>query len=182
MGNPFQDQLLKAGLVTKKQVQKVKQDKNRKRKQQQQQSKKEKVVDDVKLKAQQVAEEKANRDRELNKKKDDQARQKAISIEINQIITDNCLARDESCEIVYNFEHNKKVRRIYVDEGMKQQIIQGRLGIARIEGRYELVTKTVAEKIQQRNAKRVVIFSDDQKADNENDPYAEHQIPDDLMW
>ena len=182
MGNPFQDQLLKAGLVTKKQVQKVKQDKNRKRKQQQQQSKKEKVVDEVKLKAQQAAEEKANRDRELNKRKEEQARQKAISIEINQIITDNCLARDESCEIVYNFEHNKKVRRIYVDEGMKQQIIQGRLGIARIEGRYELVTKTVAEKIQQRNAKRVVIFSDDQKADNENDPYAEHQIPDDLMW
>ena len=182
MGNPFQDQLLKAGLVTKKQVQKVKQDKNRKRKQQQQQSKKEKVVDEVKLKAQQAAEEKANRDRELNKRKEEQARQKAISIEINQIITDNCLARDESCEIVYNFEHNKKVRRIYVDEAMKQQIVQGKLGIARIEGRYELVTKAVAEKIQQRNEKRVVLFSDDQKIDNENDPYAEHQIPDDLMW
>ena len=182
MGNPFQDQLLKAGLVTKKQVQKVQQDKNRKRKQQQQQSKKEQVVDEVKIKAQRKAEEKAKRDRELNKRKEEQARQKAISIEINQIITDNCLARDESCEIIYNFEHNKKVRRIYVDEGMKQQIIQGKLGIARIEGRYELVTKNVAEKIQKRNEKRVVIFSDDQKTDNENDPYAEHQIPDDLMW
>ena len=182
MGNPFQDQLLKAGLVTKKQVQKVQQDKNRKRKQQQQHSKKEKVVDEAKLKAQQVAEEKVKRDRELNKKKEEQARQKAISIEINQLITDNCLARDESCDIVYNFEHNKKVRRIYVDAGMKQQIIQGKLGIARIEGRYELVTKTVAEKIQQRNEKRVVIFSDNQETVNEDDPYAEHQIPDDLMW
>ena len=182
MGNPFQDQLLKAGLVTKKQVQKVQQDKNRKRKQQQQHSKKEKVVDKAKLKAQQVAEEKVKRDRELNRKKEEQARQKAISIEINQLITDNCLARDESCDIVYNFEHNKKVRRIYVDAGMKQQIIQGKLGIARIEGRYELVTKTVAEKIQQRNEKRVVIFSDNQETVNEDDPYAEHQIPDDLMW
>ncbi len=182
MGNPFQDQLLKAGLVTKKQVQKVQQDKKRKNKQQQQHSKKEKVVDETKLKAQRAAEEKAKRDRELNRKKEEQARQKAISIEINQLITNNCLARDESCDIVYNFEHNKKVRRVYVDDEMKKQIIQGKLGIARIEGRYELVTKAVAEKIQQRNEKRVVIFSDDQNTVDENDPYAEHQIPDDLMW
>jgi len=181
MGNPFQDQLLKAGLVTKKQVQKVKQDKNRQKKLQKQHSKKEKAVDEVKLKAQHVAEEKANRDRELNRKKEEQAKQKAISIEINQLIENNCLARDDSCEIVYNFEHNKKVRRIYVDADMKQQIVNGRLGIARIEGRYELVSKTIAEKIQQRNAKRVVIF-DTQASADEGDAYAEHQIPDDLMW
>ena len=128
MSNPFQDQLLKAGLVTKKQVQKVKQDKNRKRKQQQQHSKKEKVVDEAKLKVQQAVEEKTRRDRELNRKKENQARQKAISIEINQLITDNCLARDESCDIVYNFEHNKKIKRIYVDAEMKQKIVQGKLG------------------------------------------------------
>ncbi len=182
MNNPFQEQLLKAGLVTKKQVQKVKQDKNRKRKQMQQHSKKEKVVDENRLKAQQAVEEKARRDRELNKKKEDQARQKAISIEINQLIENNCLDRDETCEVVYNFEHNKKVKRIYVNAEMKQQIVKGKLGIARIEGRYELVAKTIAEKIQQRNEKRVVIFSDDQAIVNENDPYADHQIPDDLMW
>ena len=181
MSNPFQDQLLKAGLVTKKQVQKVKQDENRKRKQQQQHSKKEKVVDQTKLKAQQAAEEKAERDRELNRKKENQARQKAISIEINQLIENNCLARDESCDIVYNFEHNKKVKRIYVNAEMKQQIIKGKLGIGRIEGRYELVPKTIAEKIQQRNEKRIVIF-DDKEVLDENDPYSEHQIPDDLMW
>jgi len=179
MGNPFQDQLLKAGLVTKKQVQKVQQDKKRKNKQQH--TKKEQVVDQVKLKAQQAAQEKAKRDRELNKKKEEQARQKAISIEINQLITDNCLTRDESCEIVYNFEHNKKVKRVYVDAEMKQQIIQGKLGIARIEGRYELVPKAVAEKIRQRNEKRIIIFDDQEKTD-ENDPYSEHQIPDNLMW
>ena len=181
MGNPFQDQLLKAGLVTKKQVQKAQQDKNRNRKQQQQRSKKEKVVDEAGLKTQQIAEEKSRRDRELNRKKEAQARQKAISIEINQLIENNCLARDETCEIVYNFEHNKKVKRIYVNADMKQQIITGKLGIARIEGRYELVSKTIAEKIQQRNEKRIVFF-DDQEVVDENDPYSEYQIPDDLTW
>ncbi len=183
MNNPFQEQLLKAGLVTKKQVQKAQQDKNKKRKQQKQQSKKAIAVDEnkLKLKAQHVAEEKAQRDRELNKKKELQARQKAISIEINQLIENNCLKRDDSCEIVYNFEHNKKVKRIYVDAEMKQQIIKGGLGIARIEGRYELVPKNIAQKIQQRNEKRIVIFDADESVD-QSDSYAEHQIPDGLMW
>jgi uncharacterized protein YaiL (DUF2058 family) len=185
MNNPFQDQLLKAGLVTKKQVQKAKQDKNRKRKQQH--SKKEKVVDENRLKIQLAAEEKAKRDRELNRKKEQQARQKAISIEINQLILDHCLTRDESCDIVYNFEHNKKVKRIYINSEMKQQIMLGKAGIARIEGRYELVPRTIAEKIQQRNEKRVIIYdqeqhSDNQKAPDENDPYSDYQIPDDLVW
>lgn len=180
MSNPFQEQLLKAGLVTKQQVQKAKQDKNRKKKQQH--SKKEMVVDETRLKAQQAAEEKTNRDRELNKRKEEQARQKANSIEINQLIMNNCLVRDENCEIIYNFEHNKKVKRIYVNAEMKQKIIQGVLGIARIEGRYELVPKAIAEKIQQRNEKRVIIFNDDQYAVDENNPYSNYQIPDDLMW
>ena len=179
MGNPLQDQLLKAGLVTKKQVQKSNQEKARKRKQQ---PKNTKAVDATKLKAQQAAEEKARRDRELNKKKEQQARQKAISIEINQLITNHCIARDESCEIIYNFEHNRKVKRIYVDEEMKQKIISGKLAIARIEGRYELVPADIAEKIRQRNEKRLVIFSEDKETKHSNDPYAGYEIPDDLMW
>lgn len=180
MSNPFQDQLLKAGLVTKKQVQKAQQDKSRNKKQQH--AKKEKVVDENKLQAQKAAAEKAARDRELNKKKEEQARQKATSIEINQLIENNCLVRDESCDIIYNFEHNKKVKRIYVNEEMKQQVIKGKLGIARIEGRYELVPQAIAEKIQQRNEKRVVIFNDKEQTKTENDPYADFQIPDDLTW
>jgi len=180
MSNPFQEQLLKAGLVTKHQVQKAKQDKNREKKRQH--SKKEIVVDEARIKAKQVSEEKTNRDRELNKRKEEQARQKANSIEINQLIMNNCLSRDENCEIIYNFEHNKKVKRIYVNAEMKQKIIQGVLGIARIEGRYELVPKAIAEKIKKRNEKRVIIFNDDQYAVDENNPYSNYQIPDDLMW
>lgn len=180
MNNPFQEQLLKAGLVTKQQVNKVKQEKKQKHKQQH--SKKAAPIDEARLKAQKAADAKAKRDRELNKKKQEDAQKKAISIEINQLITDNCLARGEDCEIIYNFEHNKKVKRIYINEEMKQQIIQGKLGIARIEGRYELVPKAVAEKILQRNDKRIILFTPEQQVADDNDPYADYQIPDDLMW
>jgi len=179
MSNPFQDQLLKAGLVTKQQVHKAKQDKSRKKKQH---SKNENVVDDARIKAKQAIEEKVKRDRELNRKKEAQARQKAISIEINQLIENNCLARDDECEIIYNFEHNNKVKHIYINSEMKQQIIRGTLGIARIEGRYELVSKTIAEKIKQRNEKRIVIFDEIQRTDDDNSLYSDYEIPDDLTW
>lgn len=180
MGNAFQDQLLKAGVVTKQQVKKAQSSTNKKKKEQR--SKKEKVVDENKLKAQQAAKEKAEYDRELNKRKEDQAKQKAISAEIDQLISKNCLKRDEYCDIVYNFEHRKKVNRIYVNDKMKQDIITGKLGIARIEGRYELIPKLIAERIQQRNEKRVVLFEKEEQVIDENDPYAGFQVPDDLVW
>jgi uncharacterized protein YaiL (DUF2058 family) len=180
MNNPFQEQLLKAGIVTKQQVQKANTSKKKKHKQQRAQ--KGPVVDETKLKAQQAIEEKARRDRELNQKKLDAERSKAISAEINQLITDHHIERGDDCDIVYNFEHNKKVKRIYVNEALKKQIVQGKLGIARIEGRYELVPLSVAEKIKQRNEKRIVLFEDEQNSIDENDPYADYQIPDDLTW
>ena len=180
MGNPFQDQLLKAGVVTKQQVKKAQSASNKKKKQQR--SKKEHVVDENKLIAQQAAKEKADFDRELNKRKEEQAKQKATSAEIDQLITKNCLKRGEECEIVYNFEHRKKVNRIYVNDEMKQDIINGKSGIARIEGRYELVPKLIAERIQQRNDKRVVLFEAEEEISDENDPYADFKVPDDLIW
>lgn len=181
MGNAFQDQFLKAGVVTKQQVKKAQSAKNKKNKQQR--SKKEKVVDENKLKAQQAAKEKAAADRELNKRKEEQARQKAVSAEIDQLISKNCLKRDDDeCDIAYNFEHRKKVNRVYVNKDMKQDIIDGKLGIARIEGRYELVPFSIAEKIQQRNDKRVIVFEKEEEVIDENDPYAKFQVPDDLVW
>ena len=84
MSNPFQDQLLKAGIVSKKQVHKANQEKSRKNKQQR--SKKDAGIDPARLKAQQAAERKAQHDRELNKRKEEQARQKAVSAEIDQLI------------------------------------------------------------------------------------------------
>ena len=184
MGNPFQDQLLKAGVVTKQQVKKA-QSASSKKKKEQRSKKNNNVVDENKLKAQQAAKEKADRDKELNQRKEEQAKQKALSVEIDQLITTNLIKRNEKCDIVYNFEHRKKVNRIYVNADMKQRIIDGKLGIARIEGRYELIPKLIAERIQQRNDKRVILFEStdtDEQTVDENDPYAEFQVPDDLMW
>ena len=180
MGNPFQDQLLKAGVVTKQQVKKAQSATNKKKKEQR--SKKNKPVDEAKLKIQQAAKEKAEHDKALNQRKQEQAKQKATSAEIDQLITANLIKRDEACEIIYNFDHRKKVNRIYINADMKQRVIDGKLGIARIDGRYELIPKLIAEKIQQRNEKRVILFENKEEIIEEDDPYAEFKVPDDLMW
>jgi len=182
MKNPFQDQLLKAGIVTKQQVNKVNQTKQKHKKQQR--TNKQVPADENTLKAQYAARVKAERerDRALNQKKEQQARNRAISAEINQLIKNNGIKRDDSCEIAYNFEHQNKIKRLYINEQMKQQLLRGTLGIARIEGKYELVPLEIAKKIQSRNEKRIIIFDTEQTIIDENDPYVDHQIPDDLMW
>ena len=185
MSNPFQEQFLKAGLVSKDQVKKANQAKSKKQHQQKKQrSRKQLQAEDQKavMQARQAAELKAERDRELNRKKQDQAQLKAISKEIDQLIREHHLKRDDSCDIAYNFEHRDKVRRIYVNADMKLSIVAGKLGIARIEGRYELVPLAIAQKIQQRNDKRIVLFEAESQAKDADDPYADYQVPDDLVW
>ena len=99
------------------------------------------------------------------------------------MISNNCLQRDAKCEIAYNFAHRNKVNRIYINGDMKSQLIQGKLGIARIEGRYELVPFSIAQKIKERNEKRIVLLEEEQPQEvPEDDPYAKFQIPDDLTW
>ncbi len=181
MANLLQQQLLKAGVVSKQQVKKAESAKRKGKK-----KKQGKAVNteeaERKQQLQQAAREKAERDRELNLRKEQQAKQKAISAEIDQLIQGNMLQRDDDCDIHYHFEHRNKVNHIHVNPDMRQKIIDGELGIARIQGRYELVPKDTAIKIQQRNDKRVILFTADTADMDDSDPYAEFPIPDDLIW
>lgn len=180
MSNPFQDQLLKAGMVSKQQVQKANKDKHNKKKQKS--PKNSVAIDEIKLAAQKAAKEKTELDRALNRKKEDDAKKKAASAEINQIIVNNRVETGEGCELVYNFEHAGKVNRIYINDEIRQKIIQGKLGIASIDSRYELLQKSIAEKIRQRDESRIVLFDETRSVVEEDDAYADYQVPDDLMW
>jgi uncharacterized protein len=183
MNNPFQEQLLKAGVVSKQQVDKVNRDKNRKDKVKRHNRKAPVELDATQIAAKKAADDKTAKDRALNEKKQIQIRNRAISLEIDKLITDNLIKRDSKCELVYNFDHRGKVRRLYVDPKMRQEIIDGKLGMARIEGRYELVPDVTAEKIQERNKTRVLIYNQvDKDESTQNDDYADYQIPDDLIW
>jgi len=179
MGNPFQDQLLKAGLVNKQQVKQAKTEK--KKKARQQANSKAEAVDEVKLKAEQARQEKIERDRELNRQRQEQEQKKQLAAQIRQLIEMNRLEIKDG-EITYNFEDDKVIRRILVTDLVQKKIVNGTLAIVRLGEHYELVPRPVAEKILLRDTQSVVVCYDKEQQLDEDDPYAEYQIPDDLMW
>jgi len=176
----LQEQLLKSGLVSAAKAKSVKAEK-RKQTQQQRKNKVE-VVDEAKELAQKAQAEKIERDRELNQLRQQQEEQKQLAAQIKQLIELNKLSTDPE-GLAYNFTDDKKVKRLYVSEAMRDQIAEGRLAIVKLGTNYEVVPTETAKKIQQRDAASVIVFNEQKKtADAEDDPYAAYQVPDDLIW
>ena len=180
MAGSLQDQLLKAGLADKNKAKQIK--KAQTRKTQQQRKSKQGVVDESKQQVQQVRQEKQQRDRQLNEERKAEADKKAIAAQVKQLIEVNRLSR-EGAEIDYNFTDNKKIKKMLVDNTMLEQLSRGRLAIVSLQDKYEVVPAAVAEKIQQRLPERVIVANEVASNEiDEDDPYADYQIPDDLMW
>jgi len=177
----LQDQLLKAGLVDKKKANKAKQAKQK----QDKMKRKNKVdaVDEAKLAAQRAHAEKVERDRQLNLERKQEAEQRAITAQIRQLIEMNRQEKGAG-DITYNFTDGTSVTHIYVDERQQKQLSNGHLAIVRLDGNYEIVPTTVSEKIALRD-ESYLVYCNRGKEDtvvDEEDPYAEFQVPDDLMW
>ena len=179
MSLSLRDQLLKAGLVSEKQA---KQAGQQKQKQQRLEKKGQVEVDDAqKRAAQEAMAEKAARDQELNRQQQEKAEQKARSAQIKQLIETTRLPKLNG-EDYYNFVDDKKVKRISVNALMRNKLSSGGLAIVRHGGGYEVVARDVALKIQERDARRIVLLNTATEAADADDPYAAYQVPDDLMW
>ncbi|MBS8241431.1 DUF2058 domain-containing protein [Marinobacter lipolyticus] len=175
----LQDQLLKAGLADEKKAKAIRSEKKKQRKQQ---PKGTVQVSEAEVRARQAREEKAERDRQLNLERQREAQKKAIQAQIRQLVETNRLDRSRG-ETSYQFVHDKKIKKIFVDDKMVDQLSRGRLAIVSVNDQYEIVAEAVARKIQERDEKAVVVLHDRQQDDvGEDDPYAGYEIPDDLMW
>ena len=92
-------------------------------------------------------------------------------------------------DIGYNFTDNNLIKKIYVDKVTQAQLIKGRLAIARLtaeserDSEYAIIPAVVADKIAQRDDSYIVLNCElSQEAKDEDDPYADFVVPDDLMW
>ncbi|WP_309044255.1 DUF2058 domain-containing protein [Marinobacter sediminicola] len=175
----LQDQLLKAGLADQKKAKAIR---NEKHKQRKQQPKGAVQVNETEVRARQAREEKAERDRQLNLKRQQEAEKKAVQAQIRQLVETNRLDRSRG-ETSYQFVHDKKIKKMYVDDTMADQLSRGRLAIVSVSDQYEIVAEGVARKIIERDAQAVVVLHDRKTDDvGDDDPYAGYEIPDDLMW
>lgn len=179
MGNSFQDQFLKAGLVNKQQADKAAKEQRKKKKQK---HKKAADIDQSKQLIEQARTEKIERDRQLNQQRVEAAENKAIAAQIKQLIELNRQPRDEG-DINFNFVDDNKVKQISVTEKLHQQLTHGVMVIVKMAGSsYEVVPKPVADKIAARSEECVIRCNDTMQQEESDDPYADYKIPDDLMW
>ena len=181
MANTLFDQLKKSGLVDDKKAKKAKQSQYKNKKQKTKKGAPTEL-DEQKLQAQKAHAEKVERDRQLNLQRKEEAERKAVVAQIKQLI-ETSRVKDRDGDIVYNFTDQNVVKRLYVSEKVHGSISSGRLAIVKLDEAYELVPTAVAEKIKQRDEKYIVMtVSRDVAELDENDPYSDFQIPDDLMW
>ena len=181
----LQEQLLKAGLVDEKKLARAEQEKKqRANAARRKQGKKRAKPDPAR---QQAQNQKAQRDRELNLKRQQEAQRKERAAQATQMINDNKQDRSKG-EIPYGFAYRGKVKKIYVTEAQRDQLVAGQLGVVTLvinhEGRrFELVPKAIAEKVRERDEECFVDLGQPAKTESdENDPYADYQVPDDLIW
>jgi uncharacterized protein YaiL (DUF2058 family) len=176
----LQDQLLNAGLADKKKANKIKKDKQKSAKIQRRS--KVEQVDETKLQVQQSRLEKIERDKQLNEERKALSEKKAIVAQVKQLIEVNRISR-QGAEIDYNFTDQTKIKKILVDKVMLEQLSRGRLAIVELDNKYEVVPVVIADKIKQRLPERVIVSIQVESDDvDEDDPYADYKIPDDLMW
>jgi uncharacterized protein YaiL (DUF2058 family) len=176
----LQEQLMKAGLVDKKKVNKVQQDKSKQWKEERRTGVQ--AVDETKEAALELQRKNAERARELNAQRDAAAAQKALMAQVLQMVQQHRQPKGNG-DVAYNFTLGSKIDRIYVSEKVQQHLVNGRLAIVVLDGVAELVPKVVADKIAERAPEVVVAVrkaTSEQPA--EDDPYADYKIPDDFTW
>ncbi len=176
------DQLLKAGLVDKKKVKQVNQDKSKQHKIELRTGAETKNAS--REAALEMQRKNAERARELNAQRDAAATQKAIMAQIVQMVQQNKQPKTKNGkdDVPYNFTFGTKIERLYVSPQVQEHLVAGRLVIVGINGGFELVPRVIAEKIAERDASLVVQVKKASQEVDEDDPYAAYKIPDDLMW
>ena len=200
MSESLRDQLVKAGLATASQAKKAerqaKVEKHSSRSSKPGKSgkpgqSKPKKVDPnspeaVKARARKQQSEKRARDKALAEIRNEKAAAKALRAEIRQIISQNDQRKKATTDddVVYQFVHGKKIKRIYIPPAQREQLISGSLVVVNNDGLYSLVSKDVAEQIKARDPKRIITAQEEKKPEpgSDDEYYAKFEVPDDLDW
>jgi uncharacterized protein len=179
MSSSLRDQLLKAGLVTEKQVKQASQQQHRQPKKQSAGA-----TPSAQTKAAQEAQAaKQTRDRELNRQRQEQAEQKARQAQIKQLIEQNGLPKVESDEY-FNFVDRGKVRRVSVNAELRERLNRGEVAIVRCEGHYSLIPASLVPRVRERD-ERAIVWTHNvvpEPVAIPDDPYKDFVVPDDLKW
>ena len=187
MNNSLQDQLLKAGLVDKKQAKKVSKEKRKQNNVSRRQ--KDEVIDENKQAIEKNKKEKQARDKELNAQRQAEAEKKSLQAQIFQL-TEHYQLKNVTGDIEYNFKDGTTIKRMHLNQESIDELARGRLCIIQYKNEsYKIVPKPIAERIEKRAPEYVILANDpnndnNTRTDSDSDDayYAQFEIPDDLVW
>lgn len=181
MANALQEQLLKAGLTSKQKIKDVKTKKRRDRKSN--------VDDGSAALKQSIAEQKASQaaqDKALNEQRFKEAEAKG---QVRSLITELkrlAIGLPERADVKFNYTIGSKIHSVYINDKIQGQLLGGHLGIVRHEDTSYLVPHKLAERVNLLVPEWCGYLwqASDSAAQvlEEEDPYADYVIPDDLMW
>ncbi|WP_415911352.1 DUF2058 domain-containing protein [Neptuniibacter sp. QD37_11] len=185
MAGSLKDQLLNMGLVDQKKAKQADTEKRKQNKKAKKARKSGQQVVDTQAEKKQALEEqrkaKQEHDRELNRQRDEERRNKEIEAQCRQMIIQQQIELPEDAEVSYNFVYDNKVKTMYVTSLIQGQLFRGQVAIAALDEKFYLIPDKFAEKIEQRLPNYVIRVQPEEEPE-EDDPYADYKIPDDLMW
>lgn len=176
MAISLQDQLLKAGVASKKQANKAKAEKRQKKP-------KNAPLETAQAEQKQAISqsEKRDKDKQLNLEKERQKALKASIAQARQIIESNVVRIDKGADIRHQFSHLNFVKTIFVDKKLQSQLFCGQLTIAFMDNQYFLIPTNQAQRVHLLQCDWIVELPSKETIDAD-DHYAAYEIPDDLMW
>ena len=175
MGSSLRDQLVKAGLATKQQANSLNAKSRKKKNRSEQQANSD-------IAAKKAAEEKRARDKALNEAIQEKQKKAAIKGQIKTIIETNAV-EDHRGESAYSYVMGAKVRQLFVNSEIHQQLADDKLAITRLNGKTYLVPVAIAEQVLGLNPEWAVVRpGEESPSAPEDDPYAGYEVPDDLDW
>ena len=192
VSSSLRDQLVKAGLATSKQAKKA-ENQSRAEQLKRQKAQKKGNPDATKgsetspqEKARRLKADKARKDKDLARQRNDKYAQRALRAEIRQLVQahdQRSKVTDEDA-VAYNFLHGKKVKRVYVTAAQRDSLSAGRLVVINNDGNYHFVTPEIAAKIEARDPKRIIVAHQETAKEKgpDDDFYAQFEVPDDLDW
>ncbi len=210
MKGSLQDQLLGAGLIKKQQAKNIQTAKKKAKKQSKLTNTA--LKNETAELAEKARLEELQKSQALNEKRKQEAQRKEIQAQIRQMIEMNAIQKldkkaDEDSALSYNFTDNNKIKKILVSAENHTLISRGIIAIAKITNTvkstaesddsdneqvtYYLIPAEAARKISERDSESIVLLNDyasknktntqDDKKDDD-DPYSDFEIPDDLVW
>lgn len=154
MGLSLKDQLLKAGVVNKKQAKKAAHDKRSSKK-----KNKGKVPVPQINKTLQEQQAKEKRNHELNQQRNkDKLKQEGLA-QVKQLIETNCLKLDDGDDPYY-FKVGKMIKKLYVTREISSKLTTGMLAIVKRDDHFVIVPSKVVKQIAERDPDTFVVLHD----------------------